>query len=297
MNDDHTQLATYLSTIVANPVEAQPLTDVVLNDRYQVMHELGQGGMGSVHLALDTYLEREVAVKVLNKHTLGTSGQALLLNEARAAARLSHPNVVMVFDVGEQNGIPFIVMEYVPGQTLSNARPKRMGDVMRIARQLCAALHHAHQKGLVHRDVKPHNVIITAEGVAKLMDFGLARALDRPLDESDKSFTGTVSYVAPEQALGEPVDYAADLYALGVVLYEMSTGSLPFSGRNMQIVIKHIQEMPTPPRDINPAIAPAVNELIMHLLQKDPRQRPESAEAVGQLLEVLINLTRIDPMF
>lgn len=294
---DKTEVVTTSKTVVDNYVVTAPLNDTILNGRYQTLYELGQGGMGSVYLALDTYLEREVAVKVLNRHTLGTSGRVQLLNEARAAARLSHPNVAMVFDVSEQVDVPFIVMEYVPGRSLDSMRPKRMGDVMRMAQQLCAALQHAHDKGLVHRDVKPHNVIVTAEGVAKLMDFGLARALDQPLDKSDKSFAGTVSYVAPEQALGEPVDYAADLYALGVVLYEMATGQLPFSGRSVQVIIQHIQEMPPAPRLVNPAVSPALDELIMHLLQKEPRQRPNSAAAVGQLLEVLINLTRIDPMF
>lgn len=275
-----------------SPTLPAPLT---FSGRYEVLHELGRGGMGMVYLARDNYLEREVAVKVLNRHTLGTEGRTLLLNEARAAARLSHPNVTMIFDVGEQDRIPFIVMEYVPGKTLAEAMPRRMDEVIRLARQLCAALHHAHQKGLVHRDVKPHNVMITAEGVAKLMDFGLAQLLDKPMESGD-SFAGTIAYIAPEQATGEPINHLADLYGLGVTLYEMATGTVPFTGNSAQILIKHIQELPLPPRARNKAVPPALNELILHLLQKKPENRPQSADEVGQLLEILNHLYRMEPL-
>jgi eukaryotic-like serine/threonine-protein kinase len=212
----------------------------LLTNRYQILSELGHGGMGTVYLACDTYLEREVAVKILNRQAIGTTGRGLLLKEARAAARLSHPNVVMVFDVGEQDKLPFVVMEYVEGQTLAQARPTRMDEVLRLARQLCAALQHAHSKNLVHRDVKPHNILVTPEGVAKLMDFGLAWALDAQIDPDD-TFVGTLFYVAPEQAMGQPVTPAADLYALGVLLYELATGELPFTGNSTQILLQHIQ--------------------------------------------------------
>lgn len=268
----------------------------LLNNRYQTLRELGHGGMGTVYLALDTYLEREVAVKVLNRQQLGTAGRTLLINEARAAARLSHPNVTMVFDVGEQDDVPFIVMEYVEGQTLAQSRPSRMDEVFRIARQLCAALQHAHNKNLVHRDVKPHNVLVTPEGVAKLMDFGLAWALDRQI-KPDDTFAGTLFYVAPEQAMGEPVTPAADLYALGVLLYELATGALPFSGNSTQILLQHIQETPAQARDRNENVPPALNELIMHLLQKKPQDRPGSAGEVGRLLGVLSKLSRMASLF
>jgi eukaryotic-like serine/threonine-protein kinase len=274
----------------------QPQQGLTLINRYQLRHELGHGGMGTVYLALDTYLEREVAVKMLDGHNLSQIGRNLLLHEARAAARLSHPNVVMVFDLGEQGDIPFVVMEYVPGETLATVRPQRMEDVIRIARQLCAALQHAHDKGLVHRDVKPQNVLLTPEGVAKLMDFGLARALDRPLDPED-SFSGTVSYVAPEQARGEQITFVADLYALGVLLYELTTGSLPFTGSFAQILVQHLQEMPVSPRERNPHVPPALDELIVHLLQKSPQERPSSAADIGHLLGILSKLHRLSTWF
>lgn len=265
---------------------------LLLNGRYQLQQEVGHGGMGTVYLAQDTYLQREVAVKMLDGHILGSDGRSMLLHEARAAARLSHPNVVMVFDLGESDEVPFVVMEYVPGQTLAEARPTRIQEVIRIGRQLCAALHHAHQKGLVHRDVKPANVLMTPEGVAKLTDFGLARALDRPLDPND-SFSGTLSYVAPEQAMGQPVTYAADLYAFGVLLYELTTGERPFTGNPTQLLVQHLQEKPQPPRDRNPNIPSALNELILNLLQKEPSERPSSANEVTRLLSVMSKLHRL----
>ena len=265
-----------------------------LNNRYQIRQELGNGGMGRVFLALDTYLEREVAVKLLHRPNLGASGRALLLNEARAAARLSHPNIVMVFDVGEQDDVPYIVMEYVPGLPLSEQKPRRMDEVIRVGRQICAALDHAHQKGLVHRDVKPHNVLLIPEGVAKLMDFGLARMLG---GDTDGTVSGTISYIAPEQIMSKPVDHAADLYAFGVLLYELATGKLPFLGDPGSVLFQHIHQSPLSPREQNSNVPSALNELILHLLQKEPTQRPGSAQEVGQILEVMSNLYRMQSFF
>ena len=147
------------------------MLNTTLINRYQITRELGRGGMGTVYLAMDTYLEREVAVKVIDQHKFGTEGRVMLIHEAHATAHLSHPNVVMVFDVGELDRTPFVVMEYVPGHTLAEQKPHRLNEIVRLARQVCAALAHAHAKGLIHRDVKPGNVLVTPEGVAKLMDF------------------------------------------------------------------------------------------------------------------------------
>lgn len=268
------------------------MLNTTLINRYQITRTLGQGGMGTVYLALDTYLEREVAVKMLDHHKLGTEGRGMLLHEARATARLSHPNVVMVFDVGEFDQTPFVVMEYVPGHTLAEEKPHRLNEIVRLTRQVCAALAHAHAKGLIHRDVKPGNVLVSPEGVAKLMDFGLARAINAKVDPNN-SFAGTVAYVAPEQAMGEEIDPRADLYALGVMMYELFTGQLPFTGTSMQIIIKHIQEMPPSPKALNPDLPTALDELIMHLLQKNPADRPDSAEGVGHLLGILGDLYRM----
>lgn len=270
------------------------MLNTTLNNRYQIRHELGNGGMGNVFLALDTYLEREVAVKLLNRLNLGAAGRALLLNEARAAARLSHPNIVMVFDVGEQDDMPYIVMEYVSGRPLSEQKPRRLDEVIRVARQICAALDHAHQKDLVHRDVKPHNVILIPEGVAKLMDFGLARMLG---GDTEGTVSGTISYIAPEQIMGKTVNHAADLYSFGILLYELATGRLPFVGDPGNILYQHINQPPMSPREQNPNVPSALNELILHLLQKEPENRPDSAQEVGQILEVMSNLYRMQSFF
>ena len=270
------------------------MLNTTLNNRYQIRHELGNGGMGKVFLALDTYLEREVAVKLLNRPHLGASGRALLLNEARAAARLSHPNIVMVFDVGEQDDMPYIVMEYVSGRPLSEQKLRRIDEAIGAARQICAALDHAHQKDLVHRDVKPHNVILIPEGVAKLMDFGLARMLG---GDTEGTVSGTISYIAPEQIMGKTVNHSADLYAFGVMLYELATGTLPFVGDPANILYQHINQPPMSPREQNPNVPSALNELILHLLQKDPAHRPGSAQEVGQILEVMSNLYRMQSFF
>ncbi|MBX3060248.1 MAG: serine/threonine protein kinase [Anaerolineae bacterium] len=270
------------------------MLNTTLNNRYQIRYELGNGGMGKVFLALDTYLEREVAVKLLNRPNLGAAGRALLLNEARAAARLSHPNIVMVFDVGEQDDMPYIVMEYVSGRPLSEQKPRRLDEVIRVARQICAALDHAHQKDLVHRDVKPHNVILIPEGVAKLMDFGLARMLG---GDTEGTVSGTISYIAPEQIMGKTVNHAADLYSFGILLYELATGRLPFVGDPGNILYQHINQPPMSPREQNPNVPSALNELILHLLQKEPENRPDSAQEVGQILEVMSNLYRMQSFF
>lgn len=270
------------------------MLNTTLNNRYQIRHELGNGGMGKVFLALDTYLEREVAVKLLNRPNLGAAGRALLLNEARAAARLSHPNIVMVFDVGEQDDMPYIVMEYVSGRPLSEQKPRRLDEVIRVARQICAALDHAHQKDLVHRDVKPHNVILIPEGVAKLMDFGLARMLG---GDTEGTVSGTISYIAPEQIMGKTVNHAADLYSFGILLYELATGRLPFVGDPGNILYQHINQPPMSPREQNPNVPSALNELILRLLQKEPENRPDSAQEVGQILEVMSNLYRMQSFF
>ncbi|NJN53497.1 MAG: serine/threonine protein kinase [Anaerolineae bacterium] len=225
---------------------------------------------------------------------MGAAGRALLLNEARAAARLSHPNIVMVFDVGEQDDTPYIVMEYVSGRPLSEQKPRRMDEVIRVARQICAALDHAHQKDLIHRDVKPHNIILIPEGVAKLMDFGLARMLG---GDTDGTISGTISYIAPEQIMGKTVNYAADLYSFGVMLYELATGKLPFVGDPANILYQHINQPPLSPREQNPNVPSALNELVLHLLQKEPENRPNSAQEVGQILEVMSNLYRMQSFF
>jgi tetratricopeptide (TPR) repeat protein/predicted Ser/Thr protein kinase len=259
----------------------------ILNDRYRVDADIGQGGMGMVYRGYDTVLEREVAIKVLAKTGLGTEGRAQLLDEAQMTAKLNHPNIVTVHDVGEEEQTPFIVMEYVEGKSLHEDKPRSIENTLKIMHQVCAALEHAHAQGIIHRDLKPENVIITRDGTAKLMDFGLARSVASRYT-TEGLVSGTVFYLAPEQALGQEIDQRADLYSLGVMLYELTTGELPFVGQDpIAIISQHLHAPVVPPRAKNEAIPPQLNGLILNLLSKDPRDRLSSAREVLQTLETI----------
>jgi serine/threonine protein kinase len=196
----------------------------LLNNRYRLEAEIGRGGMGVVYRAHDTLLDRDIAVKVLSETALDSGARARLLHEARATAQLNHPNIVSVYDAGETEGAPFVVMELVEGGSLHNHRPQSQDKIVAIARQISAALDHAHTNGIIHRDLKPENVLLARDGSAKLSDLGLALTIASRLTD-EGTMVGTAFYVAPEQALGQPLDARADLYALGVLLYELTTGT------------------------------------------------------------------------
>jgi hypothetical protein len=254
-----------------------------LLDRYRIGSELGKGGMGVVFRAFDTILERPVAIKVLSERGLSADSQSQLLEEARAAAKLNHPSIVTVYDVGEVDNSLFIVMELLRGISLREKSNVDLEQVLDYFRQLCEALAHAHQLGIIHRDLKPENVILVGDQV-KLMDFGLARSLNSRLTV-DGLLSGTASYLAPEQALGMEVDGRTDLYSLGVMLYEMTAGRLPFTGGDaLAVISQHLHAPVVPPRTYNEKISPGLNELIVHLLKKVPADRPPSAEAVLLIL-------------
>jgi len=191
-----------------------------INQRYQLVSELGRGGMGIIYRAHDSVLEREVAVKVLSESTLSIDGRARLLREAQAAAQLNHPNIVAIHDAGEAQGIPFIVMELIRGEPLIGEFS--LEEIFSFGQQMCAALEHAHAHGIIHRDLKPENVLVTADGTVKLTDFGLAHTAASRLT-TEGTIVGAVFYFAPEQALGQEISERTDLYALGVVLYELTT--------------------------------------------------------------------------
>ncbi len=245
--------------------------------------------MGVVYRGRDTLLERDVAVKVLSATDLGSEGRARLLNEARAAAQLDHPNIVAVHDVGgadDGSETPFIVMQLVQGESLYKRRPSDLNEVLSIARQICAALDHAHAHGIVHRDIKPENVLLAQDGTAKLMDFGLARPAAARLSDQG-IIVGTVYYLAPELALGREFDGRADLYALGVMLYELTTDHLPFTGDDpLAVISQHLHAPVIPPSERKPEIAqwPALDDLIVQLLSKQAEDRPASAAEVEQRL-------------
>jgi predicted ATPase len=262
----------------------------VLNDRYRLDAEIGRGGMGKVYRAHDTLLSRDVAVKVLSAAALGTQGQARLLTEAQAAAQLNHPNVVSVYDAGEaallgrEELVSFVVMELVEGPSLFERPPQALDQVLALARQVCAALEHAHSHGIVHRDLKPENVLLTRDQTAKLSDFGLARSVASRLT-TDGTIVGSVFYLAPELALGQPFDGRADLYALGVMLYELTTGRVPFEADDpLAVISQHLHAPVAPPRARNPEVPPGLDALIVRLLSKAPEDRPASAVEVGEAL-------------
>ncbi len=262
----------------------------LLNRRYRLDAELGKGGMGVVFRAHDTLMERGVALKALLGAGLGSEGRARLLREARAAAQLNHPNIVGIYDAGEDEGVSFIVMELVEELTLFERKPVDLDEILAIMRQICDALEHAHAHGIVHRDLKPENVILAADGAVKLTDFGLARSVASRVS-TEGALVGTVLYLPPEQALGQEVDGRADLYALGVMLYELVSGRLPFTADDpLTVISQHVYAPVVPPSAYNPHLPPALDALIVQLLSKQPADRPASAAEVRQALEGLVGL-------
>ena len=262
-----------------------------LDGRYRVLGRIAAGGMGEVYRAHDAVLDREVAVKVLHPSLAGDAGFVeRFRREARSAAGLNHANVVHVHDWGAVDGIYFMVMEYVRGQSLRDVlnaegllAPATAADVLV---QVLAALDHAHRKGIVHRDVKPENIMLTPDGVAKVTDFGLARAYADGRSTQAGTVTGTVQYLAPEQLQGEPADPRTDLYSLGIVAYELLTGRVPFEGETqMAIAYRHLRERVPRASARNPAVPAGVDGWVASMTEKDRELRPESAaEARRDLL-------------
>lgn len=265
------------------PPTSDPLVGELV-DHYRIESRIGSGGMGTVYLAHDTKLERPVALKFLPRHldSDGPRAERFLL-EARAAAALDHPNVCTVYEVGEADGRRYIAMAYYQGETLREILgrgPLPLELCADYAEQIAAALGAAHRKGIIHRDIKPGNVIVTPEGVVKVLDFGLAKLVDASLTR-DQQRLGTVAYMAPEQLQGGAVDPRVDLWALGVVWYEMLTGRRPFTGEGAAAVVHQIlHERPPPLGDLRPDASDDTSRLIHSLLERDPENRPESADAV-----------------
>jgi serine/threonine protein kinase len=264
--------------------------EALAEGRYRVENVLGRGGMACVYLARDGELERPVAVKVLAEHLAGQAAfRDRFLREARLAAQLSHPNIVQVFDVGEEEGTPFIVMECVEGSTLADELrtrgPLEPDEVVDLALQICGGLEHAHAAGLVHRDIKPQNLLLRPDGTVKIADFGIARAAETTKLTQMGSVLGTAAYLAPEQALGEEVTASADLYSLGCVLYELLTGRTPHVFKTLpELVVKHREEAITPLRELRPEVPERVEAAVMHALARNPEYRPESAALFAEEL-------------
>ncbi|NIM93857.1 MAG: protein kinase [Anaerolineales bacterium] len=268
----------------------------ILQERYQLHSEIGSGGAGTIYRAHDLLLDRDVAVKVLSDPKLSEESGAKLLQEAQAAAKLNHPNIVAVHDAGYHDGIPFIVMELVEGVSVFKDPPQEIDEIINLAQQICAALQHAHTQGIIHRDLKPENVLIASDGIAKLMDFGLARSIASRIT-SEGVIVGTVFYMAPEQALGQKTDHRTDLYSLGVMLYELTTNQLPFTSDDpLQVISQHLYAPVVPPRAHNPDIPPELDELTLRLLSKNPEDRPEDAFKVQMILEAIDTATAVGAM-
>lgn len=259
------------------------MVGALLDNRYELIELIGTGGMADVYKARCTLLNRNVAIKILKDEFKNDEEFVKRFNvESQAAAGLSHNNIVSVYDVGTQGEIHYIVMEYVEGITLKEYLkqngPLPWERAVDFAAQIASALQHAHRKGIVHRDIKPQNIMVTKDSVLKVMDFGIARAVSSFTMKVEDTSMGTAHYCSPEQARGGYTDEKSDIYSLGVVLYEMVTGKLPFEAESsVAVALKHIQEEPVPPRQINPEIPESVENIILKAMKKEQSERFSSA--------------------
>lgn len=269
----------------------------LLANRYEIIEKVGNGGMSTVYKAIDKVLKRNVAVKILRDEF--TTDEEFIKRfevEAQSAARLTHSNIVSIFDVGVEGNLHYIVMELIQGKTLKEIIIKERGPLpwkwsVNVAIQIASALEAAHKNNIVHRDIKPHNIIITEDGVAKVTDFGIAKAVSNSTITAFGTTLGSVHYFSPEHARGGFTDAKSDLYSLGVVMYEMVTGEVPFDADTpVSVALKHMQEEPEEPIEINPKVPEAVNKIILKAMQKDTTLRYQSAtEMLKDLKQALKN--------
>jgi serine/threonine-protein kinase len=266
------------------------LIDTLFDGRYRIQRKLGAGGMADVYLAEDQELGRRVAIKILNgRHANDDQFIERFRREAKNAAALNHPNIVSIYDRGEAEDTYYIAMEFLDGRTLKELVVSRgaapINVAIEYARQILLALRFAHRHGIVHRDIKPHNVLVDAEGRVKVTDFGIARAGTSQMTETG-SIVGTAQYLSPEQARGGEVDPRSDLYSLGVVLYELLTGKTPFDGETpVEIAMKHLSNAPKPPSKLRPDVPPELDKVVLRALAKDPNDRYQSADEMEADLE------------
>ncbi len=273
-----------------------PMTTLAKAGRYEIVGELGRGAMGVVYKATDPVIGRTVAVKTIKLSAEGTGLTrpellARFQTEARAAGLLTHPNIVVVFDAGEEDGLYYITMELVEGRSLQalldDGHSFPLPRVLRIMEQACSALQFAHERNVVHRDIKPANLMLTGDDTVKVTDFGTAKILQFGTVQQTAHVMGTPSYMSPEQVKGRAVDGRSDIFSLGVMLYEMVTGEKPFPGQNITTVIyKIVNEEPVPPKQVDPSIHPGISAVVMRALAKDPDTRYQTCR---EMLEDLRN--------
>ena len=266
----------------------------LLSGRYELLEKIGDGGMAVVYKGKDRLLNRYIAVKILRpEFTKDATFVENFKRESQAAAGLSHPNIVGVYDVGREGNINYIVMELIEGSTLNDIieqeAPMDYRKVIDISKQVASALKVAHKNKIIHRDVKPHNIMITNDGIVKLADFGIARAVNDATLSTGSKIVGSVHYFSPEQARGNYVDERSDIYSLGIVMYEMLTGQVPFDGENpVTVALKHINEEITPPSELVDGIPPALERCVMKATSKYQTNRYSSAE---EMIEELDNIS------
>jgi len=269
------------------------MTGTILGNRYELMEKIGEGGMAEVYKAKCHLLNRFVAVKILkSQYSDNIEFVNKFEQEAAAAASLSHSNIVSIYDVGSQDGINYIVMEYIDGKTLkqiiNEQKVLKYNDAIIIAIQIAKALECAHNNNIIHRDVKPHNILVTKEGVVKVTDFGIAKATSSVTITNSDRIIGSAHYFSPEQAKGNFVDCRTDIYSLGIILYEMVTGKLPYDGDSpVSVALKHIQEQVVPPIEVNSNIPESLNKIILKAIEKEQYKRYQSAH------EMLMDLQKI----
>src|SRR5438445_3322619 len=276
------------------------LINTLFDERYKILRKLGAGGMANVYLAEDQELGRRVAIKILDdRHAADEQFTERFRREAKNAAALSHQNIVSIYDRGEAEGTYYIAMEFLDGRSLKELiitrGPAPISIAIDYARQILAGLRFAHRHGIVHRDIKPHNVIVDAEGRAKVTDFGIAHAGASQMTEAG-SIIGTAQYLSPEQARGTQVDQTSDLYSLGIVLYELLTGTVPFTGDTpVEIAMKHLSAVPERPSAKRPEIPHDLDMVVLRALAKDPADRYQSAEEMDSDLERVARGLRVSP--
>lgn len=267
----------------------------ILGNRYEIIEKIGNGGMATVYKSKDRVLNRYVAVKILrDEFTTDEEFIKRFRIEAQSAASLTHPNIVSIFDVGNEGSLYYIVMELIKGKTLKEIITEENGPLpwkwsLNVVTQIASALETAHKNNIVHRDIKPHNIIITEDGIAKVTDFGIAKAVSNSTITAFGTTIGSVHYFSPEHARGGYTDSKSDLYSLGVVMYEMVTGKVPFDADTpVSIALKHMQEEPVPPIKVNKEIPFAVNQIILKAMKKDPNERYQNASEMIKDLNIAL---------